>query len=106
MEIVNSLEEERTPLPSNPRSTLQRDTTPTRTGSQTVKGVQRDITPVRGRSITVGGTAKIRSSGGGGGARPPSGNVFAVPQAKNQFCEELAEETAEESSLLEDIFFL
>nr|XP_022306436.1 uncharacterized protein LOC111112874 isoform X2 [Crassostrea virginica] len=106
VEIVNSLEEERTPLPSNPRSTLQRDTTPTRTGSQTVKGVQRDITPVRGRSITVGGTAKILSSGGGGGVRPPTGNVFAVPQAKNQFCEELAEETAEESSLLEDIFFL
>ena len=99
VEIVNSLEEERTPLPSNPRSTLQRDTTPTRTGSQTVKGVQRDITPVRGRS-------KILSSGGGGGVRPPTGNVFAVPQAKNQFCEELAEETAEESSLLEDIFFL
>lgn len=51
----------------------------------------------------MGGTAKILSSAGRG---CPTGNVFGIPPHKDQFSEELAEETAEESSLLEDIFFL
>lgn len=53
--------------------------------------------------MSVGGTATILSTGS---ARPLKGTVFAVPPVKDQFCEEIAEETAEESSLLEDIFFL
>uniref|UniRef100_K1RVH2 Uncharacterized protein n=1 Tax=Magallana gigas TaxID=29159 RepID=K1RVH2_MAGGI len=86
VEIVNSLEEEPTTRPSSLRSPAQRD-----------------VPPVRSRPATVGGTAKILSSAGRG---CPTGNVFGIPPHKDQFSEELAEETAEESSLLEDIFFL
>lgn len=86
VEIVNSLEEEPTTRPSSLRSPAQRD-----------------VTPVRSRPATVGGTAKILSSAG---RSCPTGNVFGIPPHKDQFSEELAEETAEESSLLEDIFFL
>lgn len=86
VEIVNSLEEEPTTRPSSLRSPAQRD-----------------VPPVRSRPATVGGIAKILSSAGRG---CPTGNVFGISPHKDQFSEELAEETAEESSLLEDIFFL
>ncbi|XP_056002098.1 protein hinderin-like isoform X3 [Ostrea edulis] len=87
VEIVNSLEAEPTSHPSH----LIRSST------------QREVTPTRSRPMSVGGTATILSTGS---ARPLKGTVFAVPPVKDQFCEEIAEETAEESSLLEDIFFL
>ncbi|XP_061195006.1 protein hinderin-like isoform X1 [Saccostrea echinata] len=87
VEIVNSLEEE---SPAHPSHLIR-------------SSIQRDITPTTTKSIPVGGTAKILSTGG---MRLPKNAPFGAPPVKDQFCEELAEETAEESSLLEDIFFL